>query len=192
MVRTWFDSSMEASEMPFLFRRSKVAQSDRDSKPQTGFRCAIDPEQGSAFLKIDRKRFRIVVQENGIDGLTILVPKRMAGRLKLGRNWLIEYRGEVSEVHPQWVYQTPDGDAQVAVQRLCEVTPEIMVNGSWWTCFFGGRQTIDTPLVGFALVVVVLFCTLALPGIGDDLGTADRIEDTTKWIFFGAKSALGL
>ena len=38
---------------------------------------------------------------------------------------------------------------------------------------------------------LTLFCLLALPGWGDHLGTADRIQDAFRWVIDGLDDSIG-
>jgi hypothetical protein len=43
----------------------------------------------------------------------------------------------------------------------------------------------------FGGFVLFLFCLMALPGIGDRLGTSDRIQDSIQWLIGKADRVVG-
>ncbi|MEM8670649.1 MAG: hypothetical protein AAGG48_24195 [Planctomycetota bacterium] len=123
------------------------------------------------------------MQETSIDGFTVLMSPRVSSKLKVGRPWLLMYDGAKIEVHPQWFFNAPDGQVQIGLRRLRDLTPPAPIRVSL-LARLGGRQCADPSVsaVAFGGFVLVLFCLMALPGLGDRLGTSDRIQDGLNWI----------
>jgi hypothetical protein len=149
------------------------------------FRCPVTGESASGTLRVGRRRIPVQIQETAIDGFTILVPAKHTQKLKAESSWILSYDGSEIEVHPQWFIHSPKGETQVSLRRLRDVTPVPDV-GSWWNSIKPSRSNgMSDPVVAYAGVAMILFITMATPGIGDHLGTSDRIEGAVKWIAEG-------
>lgn len=153
------------------------------------FRCPVPSDCSKARLRIGRRCIDVTVQETSIDGFSILVPPRSAHKLKMGTVWLLEYNGARLETHAQWFYHSPDGQTQVGLRRLRDLTP-LPAIGSVLTTVLpaGSRNELTYSGLTYAGFVMVLFLLLALPGLGDRLGTAERIQGAVRWIFQGVSS----
>lgn len=142
------------------------------------YRCAIVAENSVAVLQIrHRGRFNVKLQEASIDGFTVLVGASNASRLQIGEPWMMHYDGATMEVHAQWFFQSADGQVQVGLRRLRDLTRPPMMGG-WFPDFFNRSSTRHDS--GGSLLwaggLLVMVMTLALPGIGDALGTSAKIQ----------------
>lgn len=157
------------------------------------FRCPIqnDQGQGQAIIRIGRRKAKATVQETSIDGFTVLVPPKDGGKLKVGRPWVLEYDGTRHEIHPQWFFNSPDGHVQMGLRRLRDLTEPEPIRNSW-LARIGGRRYEDpsNAAVVFGGFVLFLFAMMASPGLGERLGTADRIQDTFHWAYESASEAI--
>ena len=153
------------------------------------FRCPVPSDCAKAQLRIGRRRIKVTVQDTSIDGFTILVPPRGAHKLKMGSLWILEYDGARLETHAQWFYHAPDGQTQIGLRRLRDLTPQPMM-GSLISAVFpsASRNELTYSGLAYAGFVMALFLLLALPGLGDRLGTADRIQGAVRWIYQGVSS----
>lgn len=150
-----------------------------DSSRASGFfRCPVQRDQSRASIQIGYGRVPAVLQETSIDGFTLTVAPRYASRLRLGRPWLLKTASEKAEVHAEWVFHAPDGQLQLGVRRLRDLTPAEAAGGWWKFGFRLGRKNLhtNTPEVVFAALIAVLIVILSCPGLGDQLGTAPRIR----------------
>ncbi|TWU46313.1 hypothetical protein Poly51_57090 [Rubripirellula tenax] len=147
------------------------------------FRCPVSSEQGQAIVRVGRRNFPAQVQETSIDGFTILVSAKHASKLKVGRPWVLQHDGTRVEVHPQWMFNSPDGTVQLGLRRLRDLTRPTPTKKSLLSSI-GGRRYEDPTYsaVAFGGFVLFLFSLMSLPGLGDRLGTSDRIQGTFKWI----------
>ena len=164
-----------------------AGQSDQsDSGDATFFRCAVQAEQSKAIIRVGRRRIAATVQETSIDGFTVLVSPKNASKLKVGRPWMMEHEDASIEVHPQWFFNSPDGHVQMGLRRLRDLTPPAPIRKSL-LARLGGRRYEDPSYAAAAFggFVLFLFSLMALPGLGDRLGTASRIQDTVRWIING-------
>jgi len=144
------------------------------------FRCPVPADQSDGTITIGRRKLPAVVHEASIDGFTVVVRPVFADQLQLGRPWKLFHDGATLEVHPQWFFQAPDGNVQIGLRRLRDLTPPPGVPArwsNWWPRVSNGGSS-SPPLLFGGLVGIILM-TLALPGIGTTLGTSQRI---TAWI----------
>ncbi|MGB7326800.1 MAG: hypothetical protein WBD31_18130 [Rubripirellula sp.] len=157
---------------------------DTSTKPSSGFfRCPISSDRSKATIRVGRRKFAADVHETSIDGFTVLVSPKYSSKLKVGRPWILVYDGTRTEVHPQWMFNAPDGHVQIGLRRLRDLTRPPKVKRSLLSSI-GGRKYDDPSYsaVGFGGFVLALFSLMALPGLGDRLGTSDRIQGTVRWI----------
>lgn len=162
-----------------------------EASPNEYFRCPVPGDLADARIRSGRQTFQVGVQETAIDGYTVLVGPRQARKLKVGRPWVLEYQDSYTEVHPQWFFNSPDGHVQIGLRRLRDVTPPPRLRQSLLVRWGGSRYA--DPSVSSATYggfVLLLFALLALPGLGDRLGTSDRIQDGLKWIVHEVDSSL--
>lgn len=156
------------------------------------FRCPVQSENSQALIRVGRRKSSAVVQETSIDGFTVLVSPRDASRLSVGRAWVLEYEGTKTEVHPQWFFNAPDGHVQMGLRRLRDLTKPAPIRSSLLTRY-GGRRYEDPSYAAavFGGFVLLLFSLMALPGLGDRLGTSDRIQDAFRWVIKGVDDSVG-
>jgi len=163
-----------------------------DTQEAVFFRCPVQAEKSEATIRVGRRKTRATIQETSIDGFTVLLSPREASKLKVGRPWLLEYDGTRIEIHPQWMFNAPDGQVQMGLRRLRDLTPPEPIRHSLLTRF-GGRRFDDPShsAIAFGGFVLLLFSLMALPGLGDQLGTSTRIQDTFLWVIQGLDQSIG-
>ena len=158
----------------------------------TFFRCPVQEEQSEAVIRVGRRKACASVQETSIDGFTVIVPPKYTSVLKVGRPWLMQYDGAKIEVHPEWFFNAPDGHVQMGLRRLRDLTPPEPIRRSL-LLRYGGRRYEDPSFSAaiFGGFVLALFSLMAMPGLGDSLGTSDRIQSALKWIIHGLDQSFG-
>lgn len=160
-------------------------------QPSSFFRCPVQSEQSKAVILVGRRKINATVQETSIDGFTVLVGPKDAPKLKVGRPWVLEYDGTRIQIHPQWFFNSPDGHAQMGLRRLRDLTQPDPIRRSWLTRFGGSRyENPNNAAVAFGGFVLFLFALMALPGFGERLGTAARIQDAFGWMISSANEML--
>jgi hypothetical protein len=163
-----------------------------NSQEDRFFRCPVQVENAQATIRVGRRKHSAVVQETSIDGFTVLVAPRDASKLSVGRTWVLDYDQTQTEVHPQWFFNAPDGHVQMGLRRLRDLTKPAPIRGSLLSRFAGDRY--DDPsytATAFGGFVLLLFSLMALPGLGDRLGTSDRIQDAFRWVLKGVNDSIG-
>ena len=156
------------------------------------FRCPIVNGRSEATIRIGLKKANATVQETSIDGYTIVVSPKYSSRLKVGKPWILEHDGTKTEVHPLWFFNTPDGNIQLGLRRLRDLTPPDKDSRSLLIRFGGSRfHDPSFSAVAYGGIVLSLICLLALPGWGEHMGTSDRLQDAFHWIMDGLDSTFG-
>jgi hypothetical protein len=163
-----------------------------DSQEESFFRCPVQAEKSQGIIRVGRRKARATIQETSIDGFTVLVSPRDASKLKVGRPWVLEHDDTRIEVHPQWIFNAPDGHIQMGLRRLRDLTPPEPIQNSL-LARFGGTKFDDPSYssLAFGGFVLFLFSLMALPGLGDQLGTSTRIQDTLRWVINGLDQSFG-
>ncbi len=148
------------------------------------FRCPVAEDSAEANLKVGRRRIKVSVQDTSIDGFTVLVPSASAKHLRVGVPWILEYDETRTETLAQWFHHGLQGQTQVGLRRMRDLTP-VKYIGSWYTGFLpsGSRSSGTDATVAYAGFTILLFLSMAMPGLGDYLGTAPRIEAAAVLIF---------
>ncbi|QDV64178.1 hypothetical protein [Crateriforma conspicua] len=147
------------------------------------FRCPVQADQGSALIRIGRRKLAVTVQETSIDGFTVLVTPEGAKHVKVGRPWVLEFDGTRFEVHAQWFFHSPDGHVQVGMRRLRDLTEPPSEHVSWSLFRNGdvrGTDSAGTSTLAFAGFILFLVTAMALPGLGDQLGTAKPMGEAAR------------
>ncbi len=156
------------------------------------FRCPIENGRREARIRVGRKIAKVAVQDTSIDGFTILVAPKYSSKLKVGKTWVLEHDDAETEVHPLWFYNTPDGDIQLGLRRLRDLTPPEDSRYSLLVRFGGARfKDPNFSASVYGGLMLILFCMCALPGWGDHMGTSDRIHDAFHWIIDGLDNTIG-
>ncbi len=138
------------------------------------FRCPVADEDSAAIIQIRRNKIPVKMQDKSIDGFSVLVEPRHVRKLQVGPQWVLTSGGEVTEVWAQWMFNAPDGRVQLGLRRLRDLTP--LPKGSWVPAFTSYRKHTGNPELLMAAMVLIGFLVLSLPGIGDSLGTAGKIQ----------------
>ncbi|MCP4943241.1 MAG: hypothetical protein GY924_14845 [Planctomycetaceae bacterium] len=150
------------------------------------YRCPVHEDHAEAVLCSRRRRLKVLVQETSIDGFTVLVRPQDADRLAIGRPWVLEYGGARVEVHGQWFFNSPDGHVQMGLRRLRDLTkPDVSTGSVLYRWKPASIHDLGFSGVIYSGLLLVVFLVLAMPGIGDALGTAPRIESAVLWIWSG-------
>ncbi|WP_372721876.1 hypothetical protein [Novipirellula sp.] len=150
------------------------------------FRCPIQESDGKAVIRIGRRRIPVVVQETSIDGFTLTVAAKHASQIQISGPWELEYADARTEVHPQWIFNAPDGNAQLAVRRLRDLTKPDPIRSTWWPTLRRNRyKQSDNSSLAFGGFVLAFIAMLGLPGIGEKLGSAHYIQAAITWVYKG-------
>ncbi|WP_442506408.1 hypothetical protein SH528x_005251 [Novipirellula sp. SH528] len=152
----------------------------------TFFRCPIQQSDGKAMIRVGRKRIPVTVQETSIDGFTLMVAAKHASQIQISGPWELEFADARTEVHPQWIFNAPDGNAQLAVRRLRDLTKPDPIRSTWWTPFRQNRyKQSGNGTIAFGGFILAFIALLGLPGFGEKLGSAHYIQSAIVWVYKG-------
>lgn len=163
-----------------------VTQHEKNEKSADCFRCPVPSDQSRGTIRIGRRKIEASIQDASIEGFTVLIEPKHAKRLAVGVPWKLEYDGALLEIQAQWFFHAPDGRVQVGLRRIRDLTEPERI-GTWWPTTDNSRSAEDagSSTLAFAGFVLVLFVALALPGLGDRLGTAPKIGGAFDWVVDG-------
>jgi hypothetical protein len=143
------------------------------------YRCPVQAECGQATLRIGARRIPITIEEKSIDGFTVTVAATDRSTLRFGKRWVLCADHDVVEVHPEWMFHAPNQAVQLGLRRLQDLTAEPKRRMAWptWGSGRGIRKNDHTGQeIAFAGLLFLILALLSLPGLGDALGTAPRIQ----------------
>jgi hypothetical protein len=169
-------------------------ETPENSTAQDGefFRIPVVSENNEGVIRVGRQKAKVSITETSIDGFTVVATPRNAKKMQSGGPWVLEYDEARTEIHPQWIFNAPDGRVQMGLRRLRDLTKPPSVKPSLLSRFIGGRAA--NPSISASVYggfVLVLFAMLAMPGIGDQLGTSRRIQDAFQMILNGLNETVG-
>jgi len=167
-----------------------MAQSNPSPAPSVDdereyFRCPIPVERSVAVIKIGRRPIKTHVHEASIDGFTVLVDSADANRLMLGKPWVLLHDNAKLEVHAQWFFHADDGNVQIGLRRLRDLTKPPVIGG-WLPTLNGlSRDDGSSGSLLFVAASLTVIASLAMPGLGDALGTSSKIQQALGAIYHG-------
>ncbi len=165
------------------------------SEPDVYYRCPVQHEQARVQLRIAGRRIPATLCETSIDGFTLTLTAAQAKHVRLGKPWILKTSSERTEVHAEWLFHAPDGTLQLGLRRMRDLTPSEEPRGVVFSSRSLKSQAASAASseIAFAGLVIFLFLTLSMPGIGDSLGTAPRVRNalTTLWNAMSQLPSLG-
>jgi hypothetical protein len=133
---------------------------------------------------VGKRKLQAQVQESSIDGFTVLIKAKDARKLRIGDPWILEFDESRLEVIGQWFFNSPGGFVQVGLRRLRDLTPEPVFKTPFWSRFSTSKASASvTSPAAFGGFTIVLFLALALPGLGEQIGSASHIQEAVHWLF---------
>lgn len=146
-----------------------------NESPFPAYRCTVVPEQSAASLRLGWKNYPTRVIDTSRDAFTLQVDAQVFRKVKEGTRGVLEYHGEVWEVECAAVFRLMDDQYHISMLRRKDLTHVQVPKSSLWSIV--PRPTNETdPVLPMALLVSFLFACVALPGMGDSLGTAPKIR----------------
>lgn len=138
------------------------------------YRCLIGPEQCRAVLKLGGCSVECQVIDLSREDFQVRVPKAKLKKIQRAKNVEIIYRDERWTVRPQ--SGTPNGSDTIYLQRIEELT-KTKLPSAWASLFSSNMNSQTDPRFLMALMLAFILACLALPGLGDHLGTAPRLKN---------------
>lgn len=156
------------------------------SAEDRAFRCSIAPEFSAARIKIGRRRYDANVLDTSRDGYTLRLPHKIADKLSCGAKAELWFRNEHWQIQRKSHYRDCDQFDHVGFQRITELT-RIREPKSHGALLPKVSANADPGLLLY-LTLIFIFACFALPGLGDNIGTAPIIRDSVKSVFDSARS----
>lgn len=147
--------------------------------PTSAFRCTVVPEQSSGRLRLGWQRHQIRVLDTSRDAFTLQVSAETFGKLREGSRAILDYHDEVWDVECTAVFRLLDDRFHVSMSRLRDRTAIRGPKSSSLSALLPSGGTAD-PVLPLALLISFLLACVALPGMGDSLGTAPKIRKAVQ------------
>lgn len=142
------------------------------------YRCKVFGDS-AATLIVNRKALKVDVREKAGNGFTLGINPKLAKKIKTGSQYTLQYDDRRIDIIAEAFVETVQGETRLRVGTIREFEPK--ERWAFRLPFMKGNRVfapdcgIDNGTV-YAGFVLILFCVMSLPGIGDQLGTAPRIE----------------
>ncbi|MFN3192969.1 MAG: hypothetical protein ACE361_20840 [Aureliella sp.] len=138
------------------------------------YRCVVAPERSHARIRIGKKRYLVSVLFTSRIGFTIQTTPQLAKKMRYDRVYTLEFGCEVWEVFKESQYR--DGESmQVGLTRGKEKT-KLRQPSTSVPIFLSRRDTHRDGSFLFFMSLILIIASVSLPGIGDSIGTAPRIQ----------------
>lgn len=159
----------------YSYNTVKVPSAEADST----YRCKVVGES-NAKLSIAGKRFDVHIREKSGSGFTIGLTEKLASRLKCGKLYELRYDDRRLLVKAEEFTGTSEDERRLQVSTAKEYDP--VERWAFRLPFTSGSKvsshdSVINSTAAYGGFVLVLFCVMALPGLGDTLGTAPRINN---------------
>lgn len=146
------------------------------------YRCKVVGDC-PATLYDGHKAFRGYVREKSGNGFTIGIDPKYAKKVKSGKSYELRYEDRRVQVMAETFAETVQGEARLQLGTIREFEPR--ERWAFRLPFTKGTRVIKhdsfiTSGAAYGGFVLVLFCVMSLPGIGEQLGTAPRIESALE------------
>lgn len=149
-----------------------------NSTKDNSFRCAVVGKT-QATLRVGGRNRKVSVRETSGNGFTVGLDAKTAKRIQCGKRYELCYDDRRLAVMAEAFVETVDGEARLRVGTMHEYEPR--ERWAFRLPFTSGRRisSHDTAVnhgAAYGGFVLILFCLMAMPGIGEKLGTAPRIH----------------
>ena len=146
------------------------------------YRCKVIGKS-DATLYVGRRALKAQVRETSGAGFTIGLPTKLAKKIRPGDRYELHFDERRIQVIVETQLETAEGEVRFQLGIIREYEPK--ERWSLWLPFLKSKRIISygsaiNSSAAYGGFVLVLFCVMALPGVGDHLGTAPRIEKALK------------
>ncbi|MEL7267593.1 MAG: hypothetical protein AAFP69_22670, partial [Planctomycetota bacterium] len=137
-----------------------IDDSEKHQNATEFFSCPVDERQARATLRAGLGKIPIRLSERSSQGFTAIVASKYASKLNVGRQWELQTHDERFVVRGEWLFNNPDGDLQVGLRILQDITPATQIGGGFFATLFGGGQvrSIDSrnPELVFLGIIMII------------------------------------
>lgn len=145
-------------------------------KRRSAFRCAVAPEYSKGTLAVGYTKFAINVLDTSRDGYTLRCPARVASKLKPGKLARLVFRGETWEVERNSLYNESTDFIHLGCTRVRELTRIKQPKSSMFAALAPRITLSSDPGLLMFLLIAFMVAVVSLPGLGNKLGTAPKIQ----------------
>lgn len=145
-------------------------------KRRSAFRCAVAPEYSKGILSVGISKYAINVLDTSRDGYTIRCPARVGSKLKPGKTARLAFRGETWEVDRNSLYNESKDYIHLGCTRVRELTRIKPPKTSMFAALAPRISLSSDPGFLMFLLIAFMVAVVSLPGLGNKLGTAPRIQ----------------
>lgn len=145
----------------------------------TAFRCTLIPEHSAGALRLGCRWQDVCVIDTSRDAFTLEVGAATFRRIREGTRAVLRHNGETWDVQCTALFQMVDERYHVTMARIRERTGVRGPKSSLWSLL----PTINTsadPVLPLALLISFIIACIALPGMGDSLGTAPKVRQIVQ------------
>lgn len=146
---------------------------------RSAFRCSVAPEQSAGNMRLGWRRHDVRVIDTSREAFTLQVPAATFSRIKEGSRAVLEFNGETWDVECTAVFRMVDDRYHASMARVKDRTAVRGPKTSFWSMLPLVHGTTD-PVLPLALLISFLLACVALPGMGDTLGTAPKIRKVVQ------------
>lgn len=159
----------------------KVIATEDDDRSYA--RCTVQGDR-TALLRIGRNKIEVEMQETSIAGYTLEVDAKHKRLLKNAKSIHVSFNGMKADATLETIMKAPNGKLRIGLKRQTEPKKAKSGKNSFLSRFArkADAQNTTNVMVAYGGFVIVLFTVMALPGLGDRLGTAPRIEGAVQWV----------
>ncbi|MCC9601579.1 hypothetical protein LOC67_13560 [Stieleria sp. JC731] len=143
------------------------------------YRCKVVGNTAATLFVGSGRSIKVHVRETCGGGFTLGVEPKHVKKIKIGSRYELHYDDRRMLIAPQVFVQSVQGEPRLQVVTVKEYEPK--KGWAFRLPFTRGHQVVrhhkgTVSPAAYGGFVLVLFCVMALPGLGDKLGTASRIE----------------
>ncbi|GAB5405089.1 MAG: hypothetical protein Aurels2KO_33200 [Aureliella sp.] len=145
-------------------------------KRRSAFRCAVAPEYSKGVLIVGRRKFAINVLDTSRDGYTLRCTAKIAEKFSAGSKARLVFRGETWEIARKSLYNESNDVVHLGCTRIRDLTRTKEPRASIFAALVPQNALSSDPALLMFLLIAFMVACVSLPGLGNQLGTAPRIQ----------------
>ncbi|MBX3420249.1 MAG: hypothetical protein KF752_01705 [Pirellulaceae bacterium] len=137
------------------------------------FRCQVAPENASAIIKMGRRQMACQVVDVSREDFHVQLTRRKINSLSRAKRLEVHYNSERWQVEFSGLANMRGDSAYLT--RVKELTQETKPS-AWMTLLRPQANSYADPRFTACVILAIIAACLALPGLGDGLGTAPKVK----------------
>lgn len=152
--------------------------------PEFSYRQQVSDDM-IAVVIIGKRRWPVKVRERYSSGFTLEVPRKVGKKVQEETPFDMLFDGRKMKVMPESLTRGDKKERLLSISVVEEYPEKEKISLGIWPF---NRKTLvtdnssDFSLILFGGSILFIFCVLAMPGVGDALGTSQRIEETLHYL----------